>query len=330
MGVQSISNSGLGRRNAKRSLEGVTGLPWVPAAQAFFAHGYATSAYSNVIDTVLIATTGNATDFGDTTNLTYTAASCASVTRGITAGGAGSGAGTNVIQYVTLTTAGNAQSFGTLTQARQLLNGCNSSTRGVFFGGYLGSSTDSAVIDYVTIATTGNALSFGSLSTGRSYACAFSSPTRGVNMSGYRHSLGNNSNLIEYVTIATTGNATNFGTCTATTFSGGLSNSTRGLMAGGWNGSNLTNIEYVTIATTGNATTFGSLSVGRNTVHSGAASTVRGVWGGGYTNPGGGGSSVNIIDYVTIASTGNSVDFGDLTVAREGVSAFSNSNGGIG
>ena len=43
----------------------------------------------------------------------------------------------------------------------------------------------------------------------------------------------------------------------------------------------------------------------------GVSSSTRGVWGGG-NNP----TLSNVIDYITIASLGNSQDFGDLTVAR--------------
>ena len=39
----------------------------------------------------------------------------------------------------------------------------------------------------------------------------------------------------------------------------------------------------------------------------------------GYTS-----SVVNVMDYVTIASTGDATDFGDLSVSRNGVSAVSN------
>ena len=45
-----------------------------------------------------------------------------------------------------------------------------------------------------------------------------------------------------------------------------------------------------------------------------ASSIGYGLFGGGNT-----GSASNVIDYVTIASTGNATDFGDLTVAREAV-----------
>ena len=52
--------------------------------------------------------------------------------------------------------------------------------------------------------------------------------------------------------------------------------------------------------------------------------STRGLFGGGTT-----GSASNVIDYVTIASTGNATDFGDLTVARYRLSACSNAHGGL-
>ena len=51
----------------------------------------------------------------------------------------------------------------------------------------------------------------------------------------------------------------------------------------------------------------------------------RGVFGDGYT-----GSNSNVIDYITISSTGNATDFGDLTVARQGLAATSNGTTGRG
>ena len=44
----------------------------------------------------------------------------------------------------------------------------------------------------------------------------------------------------------------------------------------------------------------------------------RGVFGGGFT-----GSYSNVLDYVTIQTAGNATDFGDLTVARDGLAACS-------
>jgi hypothetical protein len=45
----------------------------------------------------------------------------------------------------------------------------------------------------------------------------------------------------------------------------------------------------------------------------------RGIFGGGYT-----GVHSNVIDYITITTTGNATDFGDLTVARYGAGGVSN------
>ena len=41
---------------------------------------------------------------------------------------------------------------------------------------------------------------------------------------------------------------------------------------------------------------------------------------------GGGGSNINVIDYVTIASTGDAQDFGDLSVGRGRITATSSKN----
>jgi hypothetical protein len=51
----------------------------------------------------------------------------------------------------------------------------------------------------------------------------------------------------------------------------------------------------------------------------------RGIFGGGYTAPG----NTNVIQYITISSTGNSLDFGDLTVPRRGVAGCSSNTRGI-
>jgi hypothetical protein len=55
-----------------------------------------------------------------------------------------------------------------------------------------------------------------------------------------------------------------------------------------------------------------------------ASSGTRGVMAGGTPNPG-----INVIDYVTIASTGNALDFGDLTLARQAVIGTSNGSRGL-
>ena len=161
----------------------------------------------NTIDYITIASTGNATDFGDLTIQVYETASCSSPTRGICAGGFDSnGAVTNVIGYITIASAGNATDFGDLTVARRGISGMSSSTRGVFGGGSTGS--DSNVIDYITIASAGNATDFGDLSVAIRLTGACSSNVRGLFGGGL---WAITSAAIDYVTIASAGNATNFG-----------------------------------------------------------------------------------------------------------------------
>ena len=76
------------------------------------------------------------------------------------------------------------------------------------------------------------------------------------------HAGGNEPSFVtdmEFVTIATTGGGTDFGDLTdARGYQASLSNSVRGLNAGGYDGSNTLNtIDFVNIATTGNAQEFG-------------------------------------------------------------------------
>ena len=52
----------------------------------------------------------------------------------------------------------------------------------------------------------------------------------------------------------------------------------------------------------------------------GAASSTRGIIFGGYSSP----AFRNTIDFITIATTGSTDDFGDLTVARTGTDGCSN------
>jgi hypothetical protein len=126
-------------------------------------------------------------------------------------------------------------------------------------------------------------------------------------------------NVIDYITIASAGNATDFGDKTETAADGpgaASGNSTRALNAGGWVSGSLTSytIQYVTIASTGNALDFGDLTV-RQAYNASAASGTRALFAGGISNTSPT-TYENVIDYVTIASTGNATDFGDLVYAQ--------------
>jgi len=134
---------------------------------------------------------------------------------------------------------------------------------------------------------------------------------------------------IDYITISTLGNAISFGTLFTGRYGlGSCASSTRAVWAGGQSSpGNITNlIDFVTISSTGNAADFADLNASsRHNVQASASSSTRGLFMGGFTNPGTP-SILNTIDYITIASQGtNAQDFGDLSGTVQAASATSSS-----
>ena len=168
----------------------------------------------------------------------------------------------------------------------------------------------------LSIQSQGNTEDFGDLTYVRWIPAPSSSSTRGVWSGGGGYNPGSPTgsyvNFIDFVTIANSSNATDFGDQTAEKgYHAGLSNETRGIIAGGYNDSvgKQDVIEYITIATLGNAQDFGDLTTSRMQLAA-TGSTTRGLFFGGEINPNAVG---NVIDYITIATTGNATDFGDMT-----------------
>jgi hypothetical protein len=200
---------------------------------------------------------------------------------------------------------------------------------GVFGAGEITGTIDVNVIDYITISTTGHATDFGDLTTERHGLSASSNGIneRGVFGGGYYSSTSTYLNTIDYITILTLSNATDFGDTTIrrrypAACSSGTNN--RGVFGGGLTTgpTYLNTIDYVTISITGNATDFGDLTVARYGTGSCSNGTNdRGVFGGGLAI---GVIYENTIDYITISSTGNASDFGDITQNRMYLSACSN------
>ena len=125
-------------------------------------------------------------------------------------------------------------------------------------------------------------------------------------------------NIIDFITISTLGNAQDFGDRTHVSDTcAGAASKTRGVIAGGYAGSETDVIEFVTIASLGDALDFGDLPSNRRN-RDGCGDTVRGLYGGGYP------FSAQI-DYITFESLGNAIDFGDLTQTRYNSGALSSS-----
>ena len=125
---------------------------------------------TNAIESVTVATTGNAIDWADLTAAgTYPAVVSSEAGRGVFAGRFDQNHSTT-IDYITIATQANAIDFGDTTITMGGGGGMQNATRGCFNIGLSGPpQTYRNEIDYITIATTGNAVDFGDLTAGRGY-----------------------------------------------------------------------------------------------------------------------------------------------------------------
>ncbi len=285
------------------------------------------------IDYFNIATTGNATKWGDagSEGNQYAGFSASDRTRGVFGGGNSSSVHTGQVhvKYVEIASEGTVEDFGDLstsvTGATKGLNG--NSTRGLISGG------NGNAIEYITIQTTGNFQTFGDLAVstnGTENTAGFCNSVKSIQAGGI-HASGastGTTNAIGYVHTATLGNSAFFGDLSAARWHiCGASNSVRGIL---WNGmtspsaaTGTNTIEYLELSSLGDAVDFGDTS--HNVRSRGAAaSPTRSVAFGG-ADP-----TINTMDYVQIASKGDAIDFGDLTQITEAPMMASNGHGGLG
>ena len=164
-------------------------------------------------DLVIIASQGNATDFGNMhSSSTARLAGCASPTRGIYGGGYDTPSPKSAIGYFDIASDGEAYDFGTLS-GRQYLGSCSSTTRGLFAGGLLSNTPTSHTdfIEYITIASRSNAISFGSLYVPKRSTGTTSNSIRGIFIGGVGNSPADLRSEIEFVNISSLGNTTLYG-----------------------------------------------------------------------------------------------------------------------
>lgn len=211
------------------------------------------------------------------------------------------------------------------------------SDRALFKSGPVSAPSYSAdnVIEYISLTTAGNAADFGDTTeTGHTNNTGIvSSNTRGLFFGFTDGPFTAATDTINAITMTSLGNATDFGDVTTKRQGmGGASNSTRGVCAGGFPSPGgfptVNTIEYVEIATTGNTSDFGDLTLNRNSIAS-FASPTRGCFAGGNSSPVAPANTTNVIDYITMASTGNALDFGDLTVNKRQSTGLSSSTRGL-
>ena len=293
--------------------------------------GSSSSNLTDRIDFFTINTLGDASDFGDLTTACYSKGVVCDGTRVVAAGGR-TPSFVQDIHFFTISSRGDAADSGGDLNNTENPNALSDSVIGVF--AITSGSAYKNAIDYITIQTLGDALDFGDLTDIRGYGAALASSTRGCFIGGL-DTTGPAPDLdidvIDFVTIRSTGNATDFGNLTdAVSNHGAASNAVRGIVCGGTPNNQTTvlnNIQFITIATTGNAIDFGDLlngSIAGCTV----ANSTRFVHHRGKSNSGNG-SRVNVLEFAEIASTGNTVDFGDLVDDQSDRDGATNGHGGL-
>ena len=288
--------------------------------RALFAGGDDANGLLSNISSLQFMTLGDAVNFGELTVARTNPGGCSSEIRAIFAGGEAPSAN-NTIDYNAIASGGTGADFGNLASNHRYKAGCSSSTRGLFGAGSTPSATN--VIEYVEIMTTGNALDFGDLmGNGMINSGSFASQVRGFfldkQLSGEQE--------CQVVTIASKGNSTSYLPQGLPGGSGdagrGCSNSFRGIFVGA---GQTKNIDCIDLVSDGIIYDFGDMTQAKYGVGC-SASPLRGVLYGGWTP-----TRQNTIEFVTFASMGNAIDFGDATHAvREVASNVSDCHGGLG
>ena len=223
--------------------------------------------------------------------------------RGFVSGGLQNPAEINNIDQITIPTQGNAIDFGNLTQVSRLGGTTASRTRAVRMAGIAGGNT-TGVVDFWTIAQQGDAVYFGDMNAVQRSTSAGGNQTRGILAAGVP-----DSSKLQYITIATLGSNQDFGDPFQNrTQASALSIPTRCCFAAGEAPSRVNTIDFVEIATTGDALDFGDITREISGVVCVTNST-RGIIGAGEFPS----TFDSTMDYMTFASKGNGVVFGELS-----------------
>ncbi len=178
------------------------------------------SANSNIIDYIEMATTGDAVDFGDHTNVGNIRAALSDGVRGVWAGNGGSPSPSAEVQLNIIASKGDSVTYGDLSYVGGN-KGASNSTRGIInnINGNEAYQLDSG----------GHSILFGDLTASAHQSNVSASQTRVVIAGGRTPSF---TNTISYVTIATLGNAEDFGDLSGDNASGAACSDSHGGLGG--------------------------------------------------------------------------------------------------
>jgi len=225
----------------------------------------------------------------------------------------------NTVDQINISNNGNATDFGDLTESIKKGAAAGALTRTVRCGG--STPSDVNTMDFANPFNAGNFVNFGDLTAaGQTTNTAHSNNVRGISSEGQGSPGTKNLNVF---TIASQGNASQFGDVTQNDaiWSCGGGNNTRYFSAGAYPASNIICVK--SIANDADCVDFGDLSASKWGVSQNSNPT-RICFSGGQEP----GKSTDI-EFITIATAGNSTDFGDLTRAIGDTSAACNSIRGV-
>ena len=197
-------------------------------------------------------------------------------------------------------------------------------------------NTDSMKLEYFRIGSEGGSTSsyagIGTLAAGEWVQITTDTPdiqtggTRGIIAGGQNYQAPSVEihGEIQYINLASTGNSIDFGTNLTQSRRrlGAMSSSTRGVFSGGATPTSVTTQDFVTISSTGTCTAWGDSANNAGTADNmGFSNSTRGICKSGYQSPG----VTGTMDYITIASAGNTVNFGSLDYHGDAGGAAANS-----
>ena len=258
------------------------------------------------LDYITIATTGNATDFGDAWYLRESCGGASDGTKGFWYGGINSG---NIVSNngysITFATQGNAtNTIGQVSYPLARGSMCCNADYIIASGGQsaYNTNTSNAILRWST-ASLGQAATFGNLPSAEMGQACWNDKSKYLTFGGTNSNSSINAGSFTSSGASFQSNLTGNGSQQH----GAAGDETRAIIFVGNTG---TQLDTIVIQTTGNATSFGQLNV--NFSKPGACTNAtRIVFGGsGYAG------TFNYMSHVTIATTGSGSDFGDLTVAR--------------
>jgi len=306
-----------------------TGLggPGYYGDRGFIAGGYDGSTILDTIDYISIPTPGDAAIFGTLTRSFRFASGYSDGTKCFCAHG---NTGTQDINVWVAATTGNATTHaGSQVRGRIYAAGISNNTYALTAGGFDYEESPTVKvsdIEYFVMQTNANSSTFGSTVTNQpTNFYGWNDTTRGLWVGGgvpY-------SKAIDYVTIDTPANASDWGDLRSAFITYGLythsmaGDETYALTFGGKNQSYsnwINNIETLTIQTLGSGSDFGNLVRAKRATMATSDGTTAVVMGGTYDNGNSNGAPLSEMDYVTIQTSSNASDFGDLrtTNAHQG------------